>query len=247
MNTTCRPCIIIPCYNHGRELSDFLPKVALHRVPVIVVDDGSAYEDAKLARDAAQANGATYLRNATNRGKWGALSLAIEHAFTQGYTHALQCDADGQHDEGVIPTFLQLSAQEPHACICGNPVYGEDAPLNRLKGRGVSNFFAWLETGGACKIDTMMGFRLYPLNVLTDILHRRCIMPGMPGDIEVLVYLYWHGCRIISHPVRVKYPEGGRSNFRMLRDNVLISWAHTKLCLAALLHPWRLWRAHRPR
>lgn len=242
-----RPCIIIPCYNHGRELGAFLPHVSGYGVPVIVVDDGSAAEEAAAAREAAEAHGAVYLRQEVNLGKWGALQNGVAYAAEQGYTHALQCDADGQHDAGMIPEFIRMSGQMPEAYICGMPVYGDDVPKKRLKGRRISNFFAWLETAGACKIDTMCGFRLYPLHALGSILRSRKIMPGMSGDIEVLVHIFWSGCRMISLPVRVRYPEDGRSNFRMLRDNVLISWSHTKLCTAALLHPWRLWRAHKTR
>lgn len=242
-----RPCILIPCYNHGRELAGFLPAVARHGLPIIIADDGSRPEEAAMAAEAAEAQNAIFLRGEQNLGKWGAIRRAVAHAAGLGYTHALQCDADGQHDATIIPDFCRLAQQHPTALICGTPVYGDDVPKARLKGRGISNFFAKVETAWACRLDTMCGFRLYPLQQLTDILSRKNIMPGMPGDIEILVHFCWSGCRIIPQPVRVCYPEGGRSNFHMLRDNVLISWAHTKLCTGALLHPWRLWRAHKPR
>ncbi len=242
-----RPCIIIPCYNHGRELAGFLPRVAVHNLPIIIADDGSRQEEAALIAETASTQGATYLRSEENLGKWGALQRAVTHATEQGYTHVLQCDADGQHESTVIPQFCCLARQNPTALICGTPVYGEDVPKARLRGRVFSNFFAKLETAWACKLDTMCGFRLYPLQQLTDILHKKNIMPGMAGDIEILVHFYWRGYRIIPQPVRVCYPKDVRSNFRVLRDNVLISWAHTKLCTTALLHPWRLWRAHKPR
>ena len=241
-----RPCIIIPCYNHGRELAAYLPNIVCHGVPVIVTDDGSAAEDAATTAAATQAHGATLIRLPNNRGKWHAIGHAVSYALAQGYTHALQCDADGQHDATAIPDFLQLGEQHRNALICGTPVYGADAPTARLKGRCISNFFVRIETAGACKTDSMCGFRLYPLHTTANILQHKNIMPGMPGDIEILVHFYWLGTPVILHPVKVCYPEGGRSNFRMLRDNILISWAHTKLCTAALLHPWRLWKAHKP-
>ncbi len=242
-----RPCIIMPCYNHGRELAAYLPHVVRHGLPVIVADDGSSTEDAATTAAACTANGTTLLRLDANHGKWGAIQHAVAYAAEQGYTHILQCDADGQHDAQAIPEFLQLSQQNPTALICGTPQYGADVPTARLKGRCISNFFVCLETAGACKLDSMCGFRVYPLGILAGVLQHQHIMPGMPGDIEILVRLYWCGIRVIPHPVNVCYPEGARSNFRMLRDNVLISWAHTKLCTVALLHPWRLWRAHKPR
>lgn len=238
-------CIVIPCYNHGREITTYLPDVAKHGFSIIVVDDGSEEEEAEQIRSICRTTGATYVRCEQNKGKWQAVKVGTEHAIKAGFTHMLQCDADGQHDASAIPAFVEEAKNAPHAVICGIPIYGEDIPTARLKGRCISNFFAKLETAGACTIDTMCGFRLYPLNTLSKALLNKRIMNGMPGDIETLVHLFWFGCTIIAKGVRVCYPIGGRSNFRMFRDNLLISWAHTKLCTAALLCPWRLFKTRK--
>jgi predicted LPLAT superfamily acyltransferase len=42
---------------------------------------------------------------------------------------------------------------------------------------------------------------------------------------------------VIHIPTRVTYPEGNISNFRMWKDNVLISWMHTRLVFGMI---WRL-------
>lgn len=238
-------CIIIPCYNHGREISGYLPIVAAHGIPIIVIDDGSAEEEAQQIEAACRATGATYLRCDRNKGKWQAVKVGTTYAKEAGFTHMLQCDADGQHDASVIPAFAQTAKEHPQAIICGTPIYGDDIPKARLKGRCISNFFATLETAGACTIDTMCGFRLYPIAALAKTLAAKSITNGMPGDIETLVHLFWCGYNIIAKGVRVIYPEGARSNFHMLRDNLRISWAHTKLCTAALLCPWRLFKTRK--
>ena len=240
-------CIVIPCYNHGKELSAYLPQVAAYGIPVIVVDDGSADAEAALIRATVEAAGAKLLRLSENKGKWGAMTAGLQEAAASGYTHVLQCDADGQHDPLAIPQFEAQARKSPAHLILGQPKYGEDAPTARMKGRQITNFFVWLETAGACKVDAMCGFRLYPLERTLQILNRGVVEPGMGGDIELLVRCYWAGIPVTTQEIRVCYPEGGRSNFRMLRDNLIISWTHTKLCTAALLHPWRLVRAHRPR
>ena len=242
-----RPCIIIPCYNHGRELADYLPQVMGHGLPTFVVDDGSSPEEAYIIQGTAQEHGAKLITMPTNGGKWNAVLAGLKEALAAGFTHALQCDADGQHDASAIPHFIQKAGENPHHLILGQPNYGDDAPLARRKGRMITNFFVWLETAGACRVDAMCGFRLYPLERILRILNRHGISLGMAGDIELLVRCYWDGMPISTLDIKVCYPEGGRSNFRMLRDNVLISLAHTKLCTAALLHPWRLVKAHRPR
>ena len=242
---TFKPCIVIPCYNHGREISGYLPTVAAHGFPIIVVDDGSEEEEARQIAAICRETNATYLRCARNKGKWQAVKVGTQYAKESGYTHLLQCDADGQHDAAAIPEFVKTAKQHPQAIICGTPIYGDDIPTARLKGRCVSNFFAKLETAGACTIDTMCGFRLYPIEALSKTLEDKSITNGMPGDIETLVHLFWYGYDIIAKGVRVTYPVGARSNFHMLRDNLRISWAHTKLCTTALLCPWRLFKARK--
>jgi hypothetical protein len=53
----------------------------------------------------------------------------------------------------------------------------------------------------------------------------------MDFDIEILVRLHWLGVPFRSVPTVVSYPEGGVSNFQLLRDNWLISAMHTRLLL----------------
>ena len=56
----------------------------------------------------------------------------------------------------------------------------------------------------------------------------------MGFDIDILVKLYWSGVPVIDSPVKVTYPEGGTSNFRMVHDNIEISMVHTRLFFGML-------------
>jgi predicted LPLAT superfamily acyltransferase len=57
----------------------------------------------------------------------------------------------------------------------------------------------------------------------------------MDFDIEVLVRLHRAGVPMVSHPVRVVYPKGNLSNFRLWRDNWTITRMHTRLIVGGLL------------
>ena len=57
-------------------------------------------------------------------------------------------------------------------------------------------------------------------------------------DAEAAVRLCWRGVRPINLTAPVKYfrpEEGGISHFRYLRDNVLLTWMHTRLILEGLV------------
>jgi hypothetical protein len=95
--------------------------------------------------------------------------------------------------------------------------------------------FCWIETLGTEIRDAMCGFRLYPLAPVVSILDRARIGGRMAFDPELLVRSVWAGLRLAYIPVRVVYPEGGRSHFHYLRDNIGISWMHTRLLVGMLL------------
>jgi hypothetical protein len=61
----------------------------------------------------------------------------------------------------------------------------------------------------------------------------------MEFDIEIAVRLVWAGVPVVNLPVGVRYlsaEDGGVSHFRMVRDNVRITWLHTRLTTATV---WR--------
>lgn len=246
MNTEHKLCIIIPCYNHGRELQQYLPTITAFGVPVYVINDGSNEEESALITDICAQEKVQLINLPVNSGKWKAVYTGMKIAQAAHFTHILQCDADGQHASDCINQFIELSKKNPQHIILGHPLYGQDIPPARLYGRRITNFFVRLETAGACKHDSMCGFRVYPLHHTIQIIDKYGIAAGMPGDIEILVRCCWEGIPLKAEPVPVCYPEGGRSNFRMIKDNLLISWTHTKLCTGALLHPWRLVKARKP-
>ena len=57
-------------------------------------------------------------------------------------------------------------------------------------------------------------------------------------DPEAPVRLAWRGVRPINLPAPVRYlsaEQGGVSHFNYLRDNLLLTWMHTRLFLGFLL------------
>jgi len=146
---------------------------------------------------------------------------------------------DGQHDTADAPRLLELARAEPSALISGAPLYDASAPAARRYGRLITAFWVALETASFQLRDTMCGFRVYPLAPTLAVLD--CHPPGlrMDFDIEIMVRLYWARVPVRFVPTRVTYPAGGTSHFHPFRDNLRISWMHTRLCLAA---PWNLLR-----
>ncbi|WP_255523063.1 glycosyltransferase [Xenorhabdus sp. PB62.4] len=246
------PCVVIPCYNHGATIPAVLERLSPYQLHCFIVDDGSAADTQHRLEDLAKSlPNVTLIRLAHNQGKGGAVMAGMRAATDSGYSHALQVDADGQHCLDDIPAFLAKAQQYPNSLISGNPIYDVSVPKSRLYGRYVTHFWVWVETLSFSIKDSMCGFRVYPLAPTLQLLAKKDIGRRMDFDIEIMVRLYWQGTESEFVPTKVIYPENGLSHFDALRDNLSISWMHTRLFfgmlprIPSLLWRKRLWRNQR--
>jgi glycosyltransferase involved in cell wall biosynthesis len=243
------PCALIPIYNHKDTIAATVKALRAHGLPVLIVDDGSdaatrAVLDALVTAQA----GVRMLRLAQNQGKGRALSAGLLAAQEAGYSHALQIDADGQHDTADAPRFIEQARAHPRALICGCPIYDHSVPKARLYGRYVTHVCVWIETLSLALRDSMCGYRLYPLASTCAQIRDRAPPARMDFDTEMAVRLIWRDVPVRNLPTRVIYPENGLSHFRMWEDNLRISAMHTRLLLGMLPRlPLLLWRQLRGR
>lgn len=242
-----RPCALIPIYNHKDTIAETVLALRAHGLPVVIVDDGSDEATCAVLKSIANSEPAVRLiRLPRNSGKGSAITAGLIDARDQGYSHALQIDADGQHNAGDVPRFLAEGRADPRALICGQPIYDESAPRARLYGRYVTHVCVWLETLSFSLRDSMCGYRLYPIEATCDEIDCAPLPARMDFDTEVAVRLMWRGVPVRNLRTRVIYPENGLSHFRMLHDNLRISAMHTRLLLGMLPRaPMLLWRKRR--
>jgi predicted LPLAT superfamily acyltransferase len=228
-------CIVVPVYNHGEPLRGTTARLAEFGLPILIVDDGSDAATKAAIAAVASTYGATVLTLEQNGGKGHAVMAGLRAAAKHGFTHAVQVDADGQHDIGDLPKLLAAAKADPAALICGEPRYDTSVPKSRLYGRKLTAFWVAVETLSLRTPDTMCGFRVYPLGACLALLDSVALGRRMDFDIEIAVRLAWRNVRLIPVPTAVIYPEGGTSNFRMVADNALITQLHAKLVLGMLL------------
>lgn len=240
-----RLCAIVPTYRHVRALSRLCAELRTRCDAVFIVDDGNDEPDrAAIAALHAPHEGVEVVRQSPNAGKGAAMLLGFRTALARGFTHALQIDADGQHDTADLNAFVAAARARPDALICGQAMYDASVPKARKIGRYITHFWVWVETASFEIADSMCGYRLYPLAAVAPLADA-AIGARMDFDTEIAVRLNWRGVRVINVPTRVIYPPDNVSNFRMLEDNLRISWMHTRLVIQA---PFRLIRklvAHR--
>jgi hypothetical protein len=133
--------------------------------------------------------------------------------------------------------MAELARASPTAIIAGVPVFDASAPAARRIGRKLTTLWVRINTLSSRIDDAMCGFRVYPLASVMQLSARASFGSRMEFDPEILVRAVWAGIPLVSMPTNVTYPSDGVSHFKMWRDNVRISWMHTRLFFGML---WRL-------
>ena len=247
MSASTTHLVIIPSYNTGAMVYRTVREARAHWTPVWVVVDGSTDGTAQGLLDMAAVDaGLNVLVLPANQGKGAAVLHGLQAARQAGFSHALTMDSDGQHPPELIDTFMRASQHRPEAMVLGRPVFDASAPLLRVRGRRVSNWWTNLETLGAGIADSLYGFRVYPIAGLIAVMQGQPWMRRFDFDTEAVVRLAWRGVTPINLDAPVKYlrpDEGGVSHFRYGRDNLLLTWMHLRLMLGFTFRlPSLAWR-----
>ena len=225
-------CAVVPTYNHAKVLPEIVAALRAFDLSIFIVDDGSGAPLARGHSPIAQTRRKCRSHPAARKlGQGRSRRVGLRRALAAGFTHAIQVDGDGQHDLSALTDLIELAKAHPDALVSGRPIYDGSIPRGRLIGRWFTHFWIWIETLSTRIADSMCGFRIYPLRATVSVLDDSAVGQRMDFDPEIMVRLFWRGTPTLHVPVRVVYPEGNTSNFRMLHDNWLITRMHTRLVL----------------
>ena len=230
-------CVLVPTYNNAATLGDVLKDILTYTPHVVVVNDGSTDETARVLKTFPGIAAVTYPRN---RGKGWAIRQGFKKASALGYRYAITIDSDGQHYAEDLTTFIKALDEHPGALIIGaRNMDKAGQPGASSFGNRFSNFWFHLETGVRSP-DTQSGYRLYPLDRLEGM---RWWTRKYEFEIEVLVRAAWRGIEVLSVPVRVYYPpaEERVTHFRPFKDFARISVLNTALVLI-MLFTFKRWK-----
>ncbi|MGD0143619.1 MAG: glycosyltransferase [Rhizomicrobium sp.] len=243
-----RACAVIPTRNHVAALDTILGRLRQAQLSIIVIDDGSDPAiGERIQAVCADHPEVEYLRHAFNGGKGFAVMCGVARAKERGFSHAVQIDADGQHDLSRLPALLETARINPSAIVSGEPLYERQIPLARRIGRPLTNFWVAVNAVSLHMPDAMCGFRVYPVDAVLELVRSSVRGRRMDFDIEILVKAHWAGIPLVGVPVGVEYPEDNFSNFDVLRDNILLSALQTRLFFGMLRRLPQLALRRRPK
>ncbi len=225
-----KPCVVIPFYNHKNTIEKTVADLLALNLFCIIIDDGSDQQTQDILKTLVDSQPSCCShRLETNQGKGAAVIKGLAVANEMGFTHALQVDADGQHNLNDIPAFFSKAKSNTDALICGQPVFDGSIPKVRKFSRGITHFWVGVETLTFHPIDSMCGFRVYPVASINVIINHYNVGKRMDFDTDILVKSIWSGVPIKLLSTNVIYPEDGVSHFHYWQDNLLMIKMHIKL------------------
>jgi glycosyltransferase involved in cell wall biosynthesis len=198
---------LIPGYQEGPRIVAVVEAARAH-LPVIVVDDGSTDDTAA----AAEAAGATVIRQLSNAGKGAALRTGFRAALDRGCAAVVTLDADGQHDPTEIPSFIDAFRASRPELVIGRRDFDDMPPVRRL-----SNTLGGLTLSAALGRnvpDNQSGYRLIGRVLMRAMLESQ--ESGFEFEVEMIARAIALGLPIEWVPVRTIY-AGEPSHIEPLR------------------------------
>ena len=206
--------VCIPAYNEAERIASVITG-ATRFLPVLVVDDGSSDETARVAQESR----AEVLQQRPNQGKGAALLAGFRLALEKGFDAVITLDADGQHDPGEIPLFIG-EFEGGGDLVIGQRDFSK-MPFPRNYSNAIGTWlFSWA-LGEKCP-DNQSGYRLHS---------RRMIEAAMTSaeknfefEVEIIRRCVAMGYSLRWVPIKTIY-AGEKSHIRPLRH----SWHFLRL------------------
>jgi glycosyltransferase involved in cell wall biosynthesis len=223
--------IIIPAYNEEKRLPASLDKVREYLASshwdfseIIVVDDGSRDNTAKVARE----GGARLLQNPGNRGK----GYSVRHGMLEAKGEwRLLTDADLSSPIRELEKLWCAVAGGGVQVAIGSRAVDRSlvgvhqSAMRELSGR-IFNLAMRIVTGLPFK-DTQCGFKLFEGRTAGEVFSRQ-LLEGFGFDVEVLFIALHRGARAVEVPVRWDNVEGTKvslfSGVSAFLDPVRVRW-----------------------
>ncbi len=191
---------LLPAYNEEISIGSMVIKTKKYVNEVIVVDDGSTDNTAKIAEIA----GAKIIRHEFNMGKGAALKTGFESA--KGADIIVTIDSDGQHSPSEIPKLV-LPIVNGKADVVNGSRYIDGGEKNTPKYRRVGQSVLDIATninGRTHITDSQSGFRAFAADTIPSF---RFHQKGFGIESEMIVDASNAGLRIEEVSVSVKYGE----------------------------------------
>ena len=207
-------CVVIPAYNAARHIEAVLGRVAglvtSGLEQVIVVDDGSRDDTARLVRAfRATAFRLDLLERAQNGGYGAAMKDGLKLARQSGADVVACIHADGQYAPEVLPELIEQLSRRRLDLLQGSRIAGGTAlrggmPIYKYVGNALLNLIENY-TLGLALTDYHSGYLVYGRAALD--LPWSSLSNSFDFDLEVIAAARAHGLAVGEAPIPTHYGD----------------------------------------
>lgn len=202
--------IYMPALNEQEGIVDVIQSLPKHiegidEIKVLVVDDGSVDDTAKLAMEA----GASVVKHSGNKGVGVAFQSAVQFALENEVDILVSIDADRQFNSEQIPEIVKPILQNTADMVTGNRFVNgmpEDMPKTKYWGNIQMSKLISVISGQKFR-DVSCGFRAYSRETLL----RLNLFGEFTYTQETILDTVYKGLRVVEFPVDVLYFPGRKS------------------------------------
>lgn len=226
--------VVVPCYNEERLLPKVLDTMPEFVDRVIVVDDASDDDTARIANDWVNMAPDKYLliRHPTNQGVGAAIASGYKQAIDDSLDVVAVMAGDAQMSPDDLLPIVDPVVRGHHDYSKGNRLFTGDAwkmiPRVRYLGNAILSLLTKIASGYWHVADSQSGFTAINRAALQridwDAMYKRY---GQPNDLLVRLNIY--GFRVCDVPVQPVYGIGERSGLRPIRSIPGLAWLLLRL------------------
>jgi len=190
--------VCIPAYNEEEHIEDVIKKSLPHVDQVIVCDDGSTDNTAKIAKDA----GAIVISQ-KNQGYGAAIATLFEYTRRENAQIMITLDGDGQHDPDQIPLLIDTITTHNVDVVIGSRFLDDTTKASGYRKTGIKIITSASNYGTNFKVtDSQSGFRAYSEDAI-DAIHPT--EQGMAVSTEILLKISNKGLSLAEVPITISY------------------------------------------
>jgi len=191
---------VIPCYNEEVTIGSVILKAKRHVDKVLIVNDGSSDDTAKIAKEA----GATVISHKKNGGKSAGIKTGFKYALANGFGYVVTIDGDGQHNPDEIPNVLGNIIDNGYDVSIGfRSGNSTEMPTWRRVGKRMLDYVTSFGNGGNVT-DSQCGFRAFNRKAVKGLVSR---LNGGEFNVESeqLIKAHELGLNVVTTRVTCKY------------------------------------------
>lgn len=197
----------IPCHNEDRFIGSVVLKAREFVDQVVVIDDGSTDQTARIA----EAAGALVVRHEVNKGKGMAMNTAFQWAREKGAQVMVLLDGDGQHDPAYIPDVAKPVLEGKADVALGTRFLGIKSDIPRYRTVGQRILTLVTNIGSGVKLtDTQSGFRAFSRRAIELLSFKQKGVGDVEGEMQFL--LKENNLSVAEVPIASNYDEGAKRN-----------------------------------